>query len=163
MYLLSRAGAGFLRDGVSWDQIEKTRGSYSMPTGNRIENETREKYGLKELGVLGMGHPIWQPGIPEITYMPESEEAIEAFSNYAEKLAEWGNYDYYEVWNEPNTGFNAGNTGWDIYSQIVIECAKKIKAVQPDAKIVPGSISLNLYSYSLNSEYSSINCSTSKV
>ncbi len=139
MYLLSKAGAGFVRDGVSWDSTEKSKGSYSLPTGKQVENETRAKYGLKELAVVGFGNPIYQPGIPAITYMPETDESINAFSDYSAKLAEWG-YDYYEIWNEPNTGFNSGNTGWDIYSKIAVDCAKKIKAINPDAKIVPGSI-----------------------
>lgn len=140
MYLLSKAGAGFLRDGVHWNEVEKSKGSFALPVGKQTENATRKKYGLKELAVVAYGNPVWQPGIPKITYMPETDEAIEAFANNAGKLAETG-YDYFEIWNEPNTtGFNSGNTSWDIYSDMVIRSAKKIKAVNPDAKIVPGSI-----------------------
>lgn len=141
MYLLSKAGAGFLRDGVGWSSVEKAKGSYVLPAAKKVENEMAEKYGFDILSTVAYGNPIWQPGIPSrATYLPETDEAIEAFSNYAAQLPGWG-YDYFEIWNEPNvSGFNSGNTGWDIYSKITIESAKKIKAVNPDAKIVPGSI-----------------------
>jgi len=140
MYLLSKAGTGFLRDDILWSIVESSKGSYILSAYKYGVKSTLEKYDLDSLAVVAYGNTVWQPEIPQITYMPETDEAIEAFSNYAKQLPGWG-YDYFEIWNEPNTtGFNSGNTGWDVYSKITIESAKKIKEANPDAKIVPGSI-----------------------
>ena len=140
MYLFDRSGTGFLRDGIIWNQLETAQGSYTVPASCQKTIDEKNKYGLKTLAVDSFGNPAWQPGIPQpYTYMPETDEAIEAFANYTKKTTELG-MEYHEVWNEPNTGFNAGNTGWDIYGKIVMECAKKIKAANPNAQVVPGSI-----------------------
>ena len=138
-YLMSRSGAGFIRDGMTWDQYETSVGNYAVPPIKKRMMDLLKKYGMEQLAVDSYGNRAYQPGIPAITYMPETEETIEAFSNYAGEMARLG-MKYHEIWNEPNTGFNSGNTGWDVYTEIVKKCYEKVKAADPTAHISAGSI-----------------------
>lgn len=140
VYLMNRGGVGFLRKGVLWNQYEPSAGNKTMPSIKKSLIELLENYGMEQLNITSFGNKAYQPEIPAITYMPETEEAIEAFAEYAGDMAKY-NMKYHEIWNEANTtGFNSGNTGWDIYTEILKKSYQKIKAADPKAHVSAGSI-----------------------
>lgn len=95
----------------------------------------------QELGMTGnmavaMGHPQYGGE----TYVPVTDDAIDALCDYAEWFVkEYGDkFEYYEVWNEPNVygGFNINYATPQQYTELVKAVYTRIKAVDPKIKVM---------------------------
>jgi hypothetical protein len=102
--LMSLAGIRWVRDTISWCNVEKSAGVYAVPAYNLSAYTTlRSNYNIRTLGVLCYDNPTIY------THATVAEAA--AFGNYSSYVAQSlaGIVDHFEIWNEPN-GFSILST-----------------------------------------------------
>ncbi len=142
IYLLEKAGMGFIRDGIYWDTYEKQKGSYAIPPAHPVGKayELLKQSSVDLLDLLNYGNVLYED-LPSSRYMPTTDSAIEAYSEFAKQVTEMAEPEYVEVWNEPNTtGFNPGNASWETYAKLLKATYPKIKAINEDIEVVGGSL-----------------------
>lgn len=101
----------------------------------------KSKYNLNALMILGS----WNAGYTEIGGYPRTQEAIDAYVNYATWTASRfkGKVKYYEIWNEWIVGTGIHNKerppSPDFYLELVKRTSAAIKKVDPNAIVMAGS------------------------
>lgn len=128
--LAAQAGIHSIRDEVYWGAVEGERGRFAMPPRYQDYVNTAIADGIEPLLILDYGNALHDKGDK-----PRSDEAIAAFTRYAEFVARHfkGEVRLYEVWNEWDNG--GGNTT----PGSVEDYARLLKAVYPALKrIDPG-------------------------
>lgn len=83
-------------------------------------------------------HPFWYK--PDVSPPESSEKWAELISHLAKHLVDRYGIDevsqwYFEVWNEPNLDFWAGNPKEETYFQLYDATAKALKAVSPRLRV----------------------------
>lgn len=155
--LVARAaeiGVKWTRLGASWPSIEKEKGVYSWEETDKAF-EIALKNGITPFVTIGGGNSLYSalttyddPKLAEIYgYRPEppikDPVAMEAFLNFSRATVERykDKIDYWEVWNEPNHRNYWGSTpNGKEYGQLLVQTAKLIKEIDPDSKIIGGSM-----------------------
>lgn len=154
--LLNRAaeiGVKWTRLHASWDEIEKESGQYDWSETDQAF-EAVLKAGITPFVTLDGSNPLYvdsvtydDPKLAEIygysSRPPTANpEAMEAWLQFTEAVIERykGQIQYWEIWNEPNHRKYWGGVpdGHD-YGKLVNATAKRIRQLQPDAKIIAGS------------------------
>ncbi len=134
--MATAAGINFRRDDTSWAEIETTKGVYDY-TVNNLTNWVKEnnEQGNEPYLVLNYANNLYSKDVT-------SEEFITAYAAYAKNTAahftteENGIVNYYEIWNEYNTG---GKLAVD-YCKFAIPAIKAVHEGNPDAKIIVGVV-----------------------
>ncbi len=130
---LSRAGFGWTRDDMPWQETETSKGKLAIP--KRIDDylNTAKIYGINVLPVISYGTNWWKLD----GFDPK------LFGEFAGFVAEKYKFTYYEIWNEEN--FERFWLQWfneqpnpKRYAKILKEASKSIKEKVPDAKIIMG-------------------------
>lgn len=137
-------GVTLVRRGFHWKRIEPTKGVYQFAADDEVMKLLRER-GMRVIGVLALGS--------DVHGSVAKDDGRAAFARYAAALAEHYKADkvIWEIWNEPNTktfwgsqgGGTKGNTEEyaEQYVNLVKATVPAIRAVDPDAVIVGGSVS----------------------
>ena len=150
-------GVKWARLQTGWQRAEKEPGKYDFVWLDEIVD------GLLEAGIqpwfsLSFGNGLYmdaEPIPPHSTYLFSptrfGEKGVRGWTNYCKAMAEHfkTRVFHWEVWNEPNAGFlRVPGTGKKIipenpavYTELVAITAKALRSVQPQAKIIAGSIS----------------------
>lgn len=91
-------GCGWIRDGVNWNEVEKTKGIYELPEKTKLWLTFAKNYNIKVLLVLAGGNTLY--------YDNYDKKAFSDFANFVVK--NYGNYfNAIEILNEPNnSGFS---------------------------------------------------------
>ena len=155
--LVARAaeiGVKWTRLGASWPSIEKEKGVYSWEETDKAF-EVALKNGITPFITIGGGNELYSklttyddPKLAEIYgYRPEppikDPVAMAAFLDFTTAVVERykDKIDYWEVWNEPNHRNYWGSTpDGKEYGQLLVETAKLIKEIDPESKIIGGSM-----------------------
>ncbi len=120
-----------------WAKTEKEKGRYDFQWMDEIVYDLREK-GVEPWISISYGNPLYEGGggTKLGARLPTSGEAYEAWRNYVSAIVTRYKevVDEWEVWNEPNLK-RAGN-GADDYSRLLLEKAKIIKGIQPNATVL---------------------------
>ena len=139
--LLNHAGLGAFRDELYWAQVEKKEKIYLLPAHltqlDRLLTNAPSR-DIKSILILDYGNSLYGSG------MPLTDESRAAFCDYAAFAA--GRYKgkiaYYELWNEWNAGMGTKpkkpGSAAD-YVKLADACIPRIKAVDPDAKVLVGA------------------------
>ena len=158
-------GVKWARVQTGWQRAEKEVGKYDFAWLDEIVD------GLQEAGIepwlsLSFGNPLYMDGAEPIPphnnyfYSPTrfGEKGVNGWINYCKAMVEHfkDRITYWEIWNEPNAGFmrQPGDLKTmifeipDTYAELVAISEKAIHSVQPEAKILGGSVSGGRY-YSL--------------
>jgi hypothetical protein len=140
------AGFTWVRKDLAWAEVETVPGVYDFSAYDQLIADL-EKRGMQVLFILDYGNPLYTGGerVP-----PTTPAALEAFGCYAEAAARHfaGHGVFYEVWNEPNTGFfwppqpDAAQ-----YAALVGEAITRVRAGEPQAQVVTGGLSCGDYSF----------------
>ena len=142
--LISRSGFDSFRQDLAWNDIEVTKGHYSIPSKLEINDvliKQASDHNLSPLVILGYGNNNYNAG-----GYPTTGQDINAFSDYAKWVATRykGKVPYYEIWNEWTVGTGMKGKGdipsSDVYLQLVKETSIAIKSVDPSAKILAASM-----------------------
>jgi len=141
VYLMEKAGIGFSNGGWGWAGIEKSVGKFSYGTGPVSKyQDLMDKSEVDMMHSASYGNVLYT-GAPTDTYMPETDAAMEAFANAAVWSITAHDNEYIEVWNEPDmTNFNPGHVSWETYAKLLKVTYEKVKAVNPDIKVIGGSL-----------------------
>ncbi len=140
------AGSNMWRSSVRWEAVEKTQGNYSMPGDLQHVMDQTESKDMQALIILAYGNSIY--GDPD----PDNSTWVAAYANYCEYVAKMMNQYYpnrvvgFEIWNEWNNSSmskvpDATDRTGDKYAKVVIAASKKIKAVNPNFKVIGGATS----------------------
>ena len=145
----------WMRDEIRWVNTESSIGTFRIPSYAKWVDEA-VKNGINPLCILCYGNGRYQEGDDDYTNgriptkdtktTPAEIEKENAYWNswmtYANLVATTykGKIKAYEIWNEPNhTGFN-NNVNAENYAKLYLETRKVIKAADPDAIVLCGSV-----------------------
>jgi VCBS repeat-containing protein/YVTN family beta-propeller protein len=138
--LLKADGVDSIRILIPWAGVEASDDVWTWSAVDRMVNSARAR-DMKVLGVLN-STPQWAaaPGTPALSGHPaDPAEYAEFVSMVATRYK--GKISAYEVWNEPN-----GKVFWDPepdaaqYTELLKAAYPAIKAADPDAVVVAGSV-----------------------
>lgn len=142
---LEKYGFNSIRSDITWEWVEKKPGSFSLSNAakkNQNLIDTMDKNNHSAMVVLAYGNGNYTP-----SGYPENEKQIKAFTDYVKYIVTLnkGKVKYYEVWNEwvyktgiKDRGVNVPST--DIYLKLVKQTYETIKAIDPSAIVVSGTI-----------------------
>lgn len=128
--MIRQAGIRWLRVDFSWAGIESPQGQWKYDHIDRVVGEA-EAGGLHILPLLlysvAWADPAWQHPEAWLAYVEKT------VSRYKDR------FRYWEIWNEPNLFWDSPN-GRDYKTLLEMTCLK-IKAIDPDLKVVYGGTS----------------------
>ena len=131
--MIQQAGFGWIRMDFGWGAIERKKGTYRFDDYDALLDGLSAR-GIKALFILDYSNSLY-----EKDRSVRTEEGRKAFARFAAEAAKRyrGRGVRWEVWNEPNLeGFWRPQPAADDYAALVIECAKAIRAADPDAVIL---------------------------
>ncbi|MCR4718235.1 MAG: tyrosine-protein phosphatase, partial [Firmicutes bacterium] len=151
--VMQKAGAMGIRGIVTWQSCTVGDGSVGTTVPSRANQtilDEIEARGMKSIITLGYGNTslVDQNGqTPDSWRAPKSDIDIHRFGNYCTDIAELTKdyAEYYEIWNEWDGGFNPDGLGVNYYVKILKKAYEKIKAVNPNAKVLANSFGENDY------------------
>ncbi|RME37635.1 MAG: hypothetical protein D6793_03910, partial [Thermoflexia bacterium] len=129
--LIAEGGFQWVRQPFPWAQIEPAQGRYDWAVWDRIVEETTAR-GLRLIVVLERP-PEWAGSPPSPADFARFAGAVAA--RYGDRV------DYYQVWHNPNL-----QDGWGTvphpaqYAELLRQAALAIRAADPDARILLGSL-----------------------
>lgn len=141
---LNDLGAKKIRLQSGWAKTEKQKGVYDFEWLDHIVDDAISR-GVQPWIQISYGNLIYDGGggVSLSAGLPNSEEALEAWSNYTKALVNRYKDRVYEweVWNEADLDNNR-KFGSDeyTYARLFIKTAQAIKSVHPEARIVALSI-----------------------
>jgi hypothetical protein len=141
--LMREAGIRHLRDEISWDWVEREKGRLKIPEEREAWIDEARKQGINILLILNYGNAIYpDDGIgnkenPEYEFTDFLRYVEFVVSHFKGRIHQW------EIWNEPNAflmnrqyGGDWRGGGWvDAYARLANKAARKIRALDPAAKI----------------------------
>lgn len=155
--LVARAaeiGVKWTRLGASWPSIEREKGVYSWEETDKAF-QIALKNGITPFITIGGGNKLYSklstyddPALAEI-YGSSPEPPIKdpvamaAFLSFVKATVERykDQIDYWEVWNEPNhRNYWGSEPDGKEYGRLLIEAARVIKEIDPDSKVIGGSM-----------------------
>lgn len=147
-------GVKWTRLGASWPSVEKTKGIYNWDETDKAF-ETAIRNGITPFITIGGGNNLYSEMTtyddPELAaiygYRPEppvkNKDAMAAWLQFVKATIERyrDKIDYWEVWNEPNhRNYWGAKPDGSEYGKLLAETAKLIRELDPDSKIIGGSM-----------------------
>lgn len=133
--LIMQAGGEWIRiDGVSWNELERSKGVYTFPPEAMEWALEMKERGIKISAIIKGRVSFYNNG-----NNPSTPEGIEAFAKYAGYLAGTfkGVIDQFEVWNEWNLQhFNPALDPPEVYAEVLKAVYTEIKKANPDATVI---------------------------
>ncbi len=124
-------GVEWIRQPFIWSEIQPEPDRWTWDRWDRIISETRAR-NLQTFAVLNVA-PDWVGDSPD-------PEAFAAFATaVAERYGE--SLTYYQIWHNPNLADSwGGHANPYLYTELLSRASEAIRAVDPEAKIVLGSL-----------------------
>ena len=134
--MLDEIGAVWLRRTCRWSSLEAKQGVWDFSSWDLYVRDSKAD-GKKILAILGYDAP-WIYAEP-VSGRKITAETLPYYINYVEQVVTRykGQIDAYEIWNEPN--WNSWYGTREEFYALTIAAAKKIREIDPQAKIVAGS------------------------
>ncbi len=136
MPLVALSGAGWVRDEIYWNHVEKSKGQF-------VFDPQYERYmkGLREQGVAPLVPLTFANANYDGGNTPYTDTGFDGYARYAQEvLKHYGRQiQAVEIWNEYNGSFCAGPAKQDrpaTYVQMLRRAYEKIKADRPDVTVV---------------------------
>ncbi len=129
--LIADGGFAWVQQPFPWDQIEPSPGRYDWAPWDRIVAAAGAR-GLRLIAVLERA-PVWAGTPPPLADFARFAGLLAA--RYGERI------DHYEIWHNPNL-----RDGWGAspnpaaYAELLRQAALAIRAADPDARILLGSL-----------------------
>jgi Cellulase (glycosyl hydrolase family 5) len=141
--LATEIGAQIVRMDVPWAGLEH-QGQYDFAPYDHLINGLRQA-GKSIVIVLAYGHPDHSDGRGNSAFPlpPRTPQQLAAYDRYAQAVATryHGPDIAYEIWNEPNLDlFWPPAFDPKAYGALLSEAARAIRAVQPNAVILPAGL-----------------------
>jgi hypothetical protein len=127
--LMKQAGIKWLRTGFVWAAIMKKNGTFVYDNHDKVVAEA-EKRGIRIMGLLhgaaGWAKPIHEHHAEWLQFVEKT------VTRYKGRVPAW------QVWNEPNIKGFWENPNPDHYAALLKPTYRKIKSVDPEARVVFG-------------------------
>ncbi len=136
--LIKQAGVRSIRDEVYWSGVEREKSRLAMPEAWKAYVDEAVRQGVEPLLILDYGNASYDKGDK-----PRSDEAIEAFTRYAEFVARTfrGKVRLYEVWNEWDIGIGNTTPGTaEDYVRLLKKVSPRLKAIDPQITVLGGAM-----------------------
>ncbi len=128
---LQAGGFAWVRQHFSWAEIEPSPGEFSWDRWDALVKEATAR-DLRLIAVLDSA-PAWAGTPPDAASFARFAEAFAA--RYGDALV------YYQIWHNPNLGDSwGGRANAEEYLALLSASATAIRTVDPDARIVLGSL-----------------------
>jgi hypothetical protein len=131
-------GVKWARVSVSWTSVEDDNGRFRWDFLDQVISGLKER-GIQPYICINGGHPVHTEKLPPTV----SEKGLKAWLRMTETLVQRYKEEvsYWEIWNEPNySGFWKPEPDPAAYVKLVQEGSRLIKAIQPDATVIGGSL-----------------------
>lgn len=136
-HYLDSLGAKKIRLQSGWAKTEKVKGVYDFSWLDSIVDDALSR-SIEPWIQISYGNELYPDagGISLGEGLPTSEEAYDAWLDYTEALVDHfkDRVDIWEIWNEADHRYNEG--GPELYARLYYETAKKVREIQPNAKLV---------------------------
>lgn len=169
--MIADAGYRWIRQQFVWEDIEVDGRGQFTDSRNDLDGDgqpdtidawlkydrivdTAERYGLQIQGRLD-NPPDWSRSDPEIGDFGPPDD-LQDFVNFAVAVAEryQGRVTHFQVWNEPNLGFEWGERPVDPerYTELLCRTYDALKAVDSDIVVITGALAptVDLSGYNLD-------------
>jgi aryl-phospho-beta-D-glucosidase BglC (GH1 family) len=135
LQMIRNAGFSSIRDEMSWDSVEKTRGVYTFALEQDDWVNKAVAQGLSPHIVLDYGNKDVYPELFKTSDFPVNSASQDKFASYAQALVNRykDRIRSWELWNEPQ-GFGKPTTAE--YFSFVQNVGPKLKAVDPTATVI---------------------------
>ncbi len=131
MRLIAQTGFTWVRQRAAWAALEPAPGEYRWETWDAIVDEA-DRHHLRLIAVLEEP-PAWAGSPPDPSAYARFAGAFAA--RYADHLT------YYQIWHNPNLGDSwGGRADAYAYTELLAQAATAIRAADPDARIILGSL-----------------------
>ncbi|MEX0775163.1 MAG: beta-galactosidase [Phycisphaeraceae bacterium] len=132
-------GVRWVRRGISWESIEKTKGEHDFTAADAFVKRLGE-HDLGLVCVLAFGHPEYEPGMHRMGV--RTPVGRKGFANYAAAMV--GRYKdrkiVFEIWNESNSSFWKPEPNADQYMDMLDEAVVAMRKADPKCVIVAPSL-----------------------
>ncbi len=137
---VGKLGIGYARIQSGWAKCEQVKGTYDFAWLDEIVDGLLAQ-GVRPWMSLSYGNPIYQADKGLGSKIFTDKPTMEAWCRYVNAVVERykGKIAMWEVWNEPNLGKNAKYP--EAYATLLINTAKIIRGVDPNAKIIGFALS----------------------
>lgn len=146
--VVKNSGAGIIRDGIKWSEVEKTRGVFEIPAYYDDYVNKLVESGVTVIIQLGFHNETMDGSGGLKLYetdngFPNDATSLKAYADYVSFVAEHfkGRISIFEIWNEPNALYylNLGRDAAD-YAALLKAGYEAIKDVNAEAKVLGGVI-----------------------
>jgi hypothetical protein len=149
--LLEELGIKHAYVGWDWPAVEKTRGQYDFSVYDQIIRALRARRIAPWVQLYGSPNVAYGMDPAVKSQVMQKEQYLRAWLNAIGKTVERsrGLVNAYEIWNEPNAApwFWTGAADPAGYARMVKEVARAVRAVDPHATIVAGSMAAVVLDY----------------
>jgi O-antigen ligase len=129
--MIDAGGFDWIRQSISWAAVEPVKGAWDW-TGIDLVLDAAGARGLQVLVVLE-DPPDWAGLPPDPVAFARFASAVA--DRYGDRLA------YYQIWHNPNLGESWGGYANAFgYADLLVRAAEAVRAVDPDARIILGSL-----------------------
>ena len=129
---------GFWNSGFNWQRVRRAQGSYAVdPAPDKFVTDLAEG-GITVVMTMGVGDGRFR----EDDMWRLTPSAMDDYREYARTLVQQfkDRVQYFEIWNEPDTGTDWGRIPPSDYARLVRHVAPAIREEAPEARIVIGAI-----------------------
>jgi hypothetical protein len=145
---MSSSGVKWARVQTGWNKTEKEKGKYDFDWLDSIVDNLLS-VGITPWFSVSFGNGLYTTAKKHLaSYVGEvplyyGDKAVLGWRNYTKALAKHfkGRIKYWEIWNEPNTGFWRPKPNPIDYTELVKISREEIIRIIPDAKIIGGALS----------------------
>jgi hypothetical protein len=130
--MLAAAGFHWVRMDFVWQRTEPEKGKYDFSAYDRLLRALDE-YNIRPLFILDYANTLYDDGLA-----PKSTPGRRAFANWAAAAVSRyrGRGIWWEIYNEPNTGFWTPGPKASDYVALALETSRAIRAVAPAEQII---------------------------
>lgn len=137
--LIKLSGIVWVRDRISWGELETTRGKFADDTKYDLSADIQTKNGLKVYQVFH-ATPGWAQEVKNSHSFPDDLRDVYNFG--AEMARRYkGKVDAWEVWNEPDISAFSDELG-DSYASMLKAMYLGFKSVEPDLLVLSCSFAM---------------------
>jgi hypothetical protein len=137
--LINLSGIVWVRDRISWGELETTRGKFVDDTKYDLSADIQTKNGLKVYQVFH-ATPVWAQEVKVAHSFPDDLRDVYNFG--AEMARRYkGKVDAWEVWNEPDISVFSDELG-DSYASMLKAMYLGFKSVDPDLLVLSCSFAM---------------------
>ena len=130
--MLAAAGFRWVRMDLVWQRTEPEKGKYNFSAYDRLL-QALDEYNIRALFILDYANSLYDDG-----HAPNSALGRRAFANWAAAAVSRyrGRGIWWEIYNEPNTGFWTPGPKVSDYVALALETSRAIRAAAPAEEII---------------------------